>query len=305
MRKAAAFVGSPPGGCATVRREPGERWNLGNGQKSAGSGGGSSLSQRVRGAGAAGELLSAPTPARARPCPPAPAPAPRCRSSLTPFSPRRSADGAGRARGGGAPRGARGHVWNRGGAHHGDARALRPHRQVVGDDVRGHAARRDCEQRRVHARVHHSPRHRLLPQGGCLWVLPVRRVCCACAPCLAAPPRRCGAGRGACRCGAHPQPLAQRDREIDDESRGDRAHAPGSFSKRPAHNTVGWVWGQNTPTDFVHGEDENITTGVGYYTPDKVYCARTRQYLAAALGITETPHPHASAHAHTHASPRA
>ena len=67
------------------------------------------------------------------------------------------------------------------------------------------------------------------------------------------------------------------DWEIDDESRGDRAHAPGSFSKRPAHNTVGWVWGQNTPTDFDHGEDEdgtlhaneNITTGIGYYTPDK------------------------------------
>jgi hypothetical protein len=71
---------------------------------------------------------------------------------------------------------------------------------------------------------------------------------------------------------ADAQRHAQRDREIDDESRGDRAHAPGYFSKRPAHNTVGWVWGQSTPTDFEHRnhEDENITTGIGYYTPDKV-----------------------------------
>lgn len=67
----------------------------------------------------------------------------------------------------------------------------------------------------------------------------------------------------------------KRDQEIDDASHGDRAHAPGSFSKRPAHNSVGWVWGQNSPTDFDHGEDEdihadeNITTGIGYYTPDK------------------------------------
>jgi len=73
---------------------------------------------------------------------------------------------------------------------------------------------------------------------------------------------------------ADAQRHAQRDREIDDESRGDRARAPGSFSKRPAHNSVGWVWGQSTPTDFEHGdhEDENITTGIGYYTPDKVMC---------------------------------
>ena len=103
------------------------------------------------------------------------------------------------------------------------------------------------------------------------------------------------------------------DSEIDDPKYGDRARAPGSISKRPGHNTVGWVWGQSAPTDFEHGEPvnvtvdaregwwgaadgsritvhegENITGGIGYYTPDK-FINELRPVLGDRAPIQDVP----------------
>ena len=101
--------------------------------------------------------------------------------------------------------------------------------------------------------------------------------------------------------------------EIDNPALGDRARAPGSISKRPGHNTVGWVWGQSAPIDFEHGElenvtvsadegwwgaaglenitvheGENITAGIGYYDPDR-FINELRPVLGDRAPIQDAP----------------